>query len=582
MKRTVALLMLLVMVTAVISGCSVPGAAPAATEPAPTVAPQAAAPQVVATKAEAPVSTTAPTAVPVAAPMSLKVGLGTEPISMDPHVGNDSNTSTALMLAFEGLLNVVDGKIEPGMAETYDVSADGTVYTFHLRDAKWSDGKAVTASDFADTWKRMLTRKDAMDLAYLIFPIKNAQPINAGEKDVSELGVKVVDDKTLEVTLGAAYPFMVTLFASTPMFPIRSDLVEKYGNAYGSDADKIVSNGPYLLKEWAHNDRMVFEKNPDYWNADAIKISEVTLLLVSDPNTMKNMYDTGEIYWLDLPSDMIASYANAPEFTYYASGGVTFIVLSVKGATPETAKITSNRNFLMALSSSIDREALVKAMFPSNQPFTGVINPVISNELGGKWGDTYDVTNKYHKINADPTAAKAYIQAACDELGYKSPADMPSFDFFTTSGEVQRTLSEYFQNIWKDTLGINISVRQLEFAQYWENLYNQPYDIARTGWGPDYDDPFTYLDMWDSRGGWNKTGWVSDEYNNLITKANQQSDFKARNDMFAEAEQILLTQAPIIPLYMSRGAYVLSPKIQGVGINTFGARFDFRYATIAQ
>ena len=586
MKRTVALLMLLVMVAAVISSCSVPGQAPAPTEaaqpPAPTQAPQAAAPQTEATQPPAaPAATTAPEAAPASA-TSLKVALSTEPISMDPHVGNDSNTSTALMLAFEGLLNVVDGKIEPGMAETYDVSDDGTVYTFHLRDAKWSDGKPVTASDFADTWKRMLTRQDAMDLAYLIFPIQNAQPINAGDKDVSELSVKVIDDKTLEVTLGAAYPFMVTLFASTPMMPIRNDLVEQYGNAYGSDADKIVSNGPYILKEWAHNDRMVFEKNPDYWNADAIKTQEVTLLLVSDPNTMKNMYDTGETYWLDLPSDMIASYENSPEFTYYASGGVTFIVLSVKGTSPENAKITSNRNFLMALSSSIDREALVKAMFPSNQPFTGVINPVISNELGGKWGDTYDVTNQYHKIKADPEAAKAYIDAACKELGYASPADMPTFDFFTTSGEVQRTLSEYFQSVWKETLGIDISIRQLEFAQYWENLYNQPYDIARTGWGPDYDDPFTYLDMWDSRGGWNKTGWTSEEYNNLITDANKQSDFKTRNDMFAQAEQILLTQAPIIPLYMSRGAYVLSPKIHGVGINTFGARFDFRYATIEQ
>ncbi|MCE5208498.1 MAG: peptide ABC transporter substrate-binding protein [Chloroflexi bacterium] len=571
MKRTIAILMLVVMLSAVIASCSTPGSTPVATEPAATEAPQ---------QVDTAVS---PTEVPAeVTPMSLKVGLSTEPISMDPHVGNDSNTATALMLAFEGLLNVVDGKIEPGMAESYEVSEDGTVYTFHLRDAKWSDGKAVTASDFADTYKRMLTRKDAMDLAYLIFPIKNAQPINAGEKDVSELGVEVVDEKTLVITLEAPFPFMVTLFSSSAMYPIRNDLAEEYGNAYGSAADKIVSNGPYQLQEWAHNDRMIFVKNPDYWNADAIKIEEVTLLLVSDPNTMKNMYDTGEIYWMEVPSDMIAAYENTPEFTFYASGGVTFIVLSHNGASEKTAKITKNRNFLMALSSSIDREALVKAMFPTNKPFTGVINPVISDELGGQWGDTYDVTNVYHKVNADPEAAKAYIQAACDELGYASAADMPVFDYFTTSGDVQRTLAEYFQNTWEETLGIKIEIRQLEFAQYWENLYNQPYDIARTGWGPDYDDPFTYLDMWDSRGGWNKTGWVGEEYYLLITDANKEPDFKKRNDMFFEAEKILLTEAPIIPLYVSRGALVLSSEIKDVSINTFGARFDFRYATLEQ
>ena len=516
-----------------------------------------------------------------AAPWNLQVALSTEPISMDPHVGNDSNTATALMLGFEGLLNVVNGKIEPGMAETWEVSPDGATYTFHLRDAAWSDGTAVTAGDFADTWKRMLTRKDAMDLAYLIFPIKNAQPVNAGTKDASELGVQVVDDKTLVVTLEAAYPFMVTLFSSSAMLPIRNDLVEKFGNAYGSDADKMAYNGPYLMKSWAHNDRMIFEKNPNYWNKDAIVPDEVTLLLVTDDNTRKNMFDTGEIYWLDLPANMIAAYEGAEGFQFYSSGGVTFIALSHKGASEETAKITKNRNFLMALSSAIDREGLVKAMFPNYQPFPGVINPVISDELGGKWGDTYDVTNVYHKVNADPEAAKAYMAKACEELGYASSADMPTFDFFTTSAEIQRTLSEYFQSVWGETLGIKINIRQLEFAQYWENLYNAPYDIVRTGWGPDYDDPFTYLDMWDSRGGWNKTGWVGENFYKLTTEANLQSDYKKRNDLFFEAEKILLTEAPIIPLYMSRGALVISPKITNIGINTFGARFDFRYAKLA-
>ncbi len=574
MKRLLAIVMAAMMLAAVVAGCSVPGQQ-TAESPVATEAPSA---EPAATEA----GTGEGTAVEEPAATSLKVALSTEPISMDPHVGNDSNTATALMLAFEGLLNVVNGEIAPGMAETYEVSDDGTVYTFHLRDAKWSDGKEVTASDFADTYKRMLTRQDAMDLAYLIFPIKNAQPINAGEMDVSELGVEVVDDKTLVITLEAAYPFMVTLFASSAMYPIRNDLANELGTAYGSDADKFVCNGPFLLKEWAHNDRMVFVKNPDYWNADAITLEEVTLLLVADTNTMKNMYDTGEIYFMQLDSDMIPAYESSPDFQYFVSGGVTFMCLSFNGASEETAKITQNRNFVNALSAAIDRQALVDAMFPTNSPFTGVINPAISDELGGKWGDhaEYDVTDVYHKTTADLEAAKAYMQAACEELGYASAADMPALDFFTTTGEQQRTLSEYFQSIWKDAFGLNIEIRQLEFAQYWENLYNQPYDIARTGWGPDYDDPFTYLDMWDSRGGWNKTGWSSDEYNELITAANKESDFAKRNDMFSQAEKILLTEAPIIPLYMSRGALVLSGNINNVSINTFGARFDFRYATI--
>lgn len=514
---------------------------------------------------------------------SLKVALTTEPISMDPHVGNDSNTATALMLSLEGLLNVKDGEVVPGMAESYEVSEDGTVYTFHIRDAKWQDGKEVTAQDFADTYVRMLTRQDAMDLAYLIFPIKNAAAINAGEMDASELGCKVIDDKTLVITLESAYPFMTTLFSASCMYPIRTDLADSMGNEYGSAADKFVGNGPYILTEWAHNDRMVFEKNPDYWNADEIKIPKIELVLVADVNTMKNMYDTGDIAFMDITdSSMVSSMESYPGFTFYNAGGTQFLVLSHNGTSEETAKIIQDHDFVMALSLAIDRQALVDAMFPTYTPSTCVINPAISDGMGGKWGDTYDVTDVYHKTTADPEQAKELLQGVCDRLGYASPEEMPTFDFFTTTGEQQRTLAEYFQNVWKTTLGIDISVRQLENTQYWENLYSAPYDICRSGWGPDYDDPFTYLDMWDSRGGWNKTGWVGEDYYTLITEANAQSDPKTRDDMFFEAEAILLTEAPIIPLYMARNAYVINEDmISGVTVSSFGARFDFRYATLA-
>ncbi|BDF72321.1 peptide ABC transporter substrate-binding protein [Oscillospiraceae bacterium] len=568
MKRILTAALAAVMLVSMLAACSPPGAAK--TTPAP------------GTQAPAPESG-APAPSAGASAAVLKVGMSTEPISLDPHVGNDSNTSTALMLALEGLLNIVDGKVVPGMAERYEISEDGTVYTFHLRDAKWQDGQPVTAQDFADTYVRMLTRQDAMDLAYLIFPIKNAAPISEGTMDASELGCKVIDDKTLEVTLESAYPFMTSLFASTPMYPIRNDLADALGNAYGSGADKFVGNGPYILKDWIHNDRMVFEKNPDYWNADAVSIQQIDLVLVADQNTMKNMYDTGEIAFMDiLEPAMVPSMESYPGFSYYNAGGVQFLVLSHKGTSPEAAAITQDHDFVMALSLAIDRQALVDAMFPTYTPSTGVINPVISDGMGGKWGDTYDVTDVYHKTKADPEAAKALIQGVCERLGYASPADMPTFDFFTQSGELQRTLSEYFQNTWKTVLGIDITVRQLEFAQYWENLYSAPYDICRSGWGPDYDDPFTYLDMWDSRGGWNKTGWVGEDYYNLITQANAQSDPKTRDDMFFEAEKILLTEAPIIPLYMARGAYVINGgMISGVSVSSFGARFDFRYATLA-
>jgi oligopeptide transport system substrate-binding protein len=513
----------------------------------------------------------------------VKYAVQTEPISMDPHVGNDAVTSTALLMAFEPLLNNVNGKIVGGMAEKWTVSKDGLTYTFALRNAKWSDGKAMTAADFADTFKRMLTRKDAMDLAYLIFPIKNAQEVNAGTKDVSELGVRVVNDKTLEITLGAPTPFMATLLTSSYMVPIRMDLAQKYGNEYGSAPDKIVSNGPYLLKDWRHGDRMIFVKNPGYWNASAVKLNEVDIVLVADDNTRKNMFVTGDIDFLQLTPDQIPSSEKMPEFKYYNSGGMTFIIYSVKATSPDRAKILQNRNFQAALAYAVDREDFVKALYPMNSPFTGVINPDISDGMGGKWGDFGKITDKYFKIRADIPKAKDYMAKAVKELGYASVSDMPAFDFIARNNALSRSTVEYFQDLWLKTLGVKATPRLLDYAQFWENLYGAPYDICMSGWMPDYDDPFTYLDMWDSRGGWNKTGWVGQNFYELTAKANQQTNMKTRNQMFADAEKIMLTEAPIMPLLTRRGAYLMrSSKIPDMYICLFGIFFDFRYAHLAK
>jgi len=513
----------------------------------------------------------------------LKYAVPTEPISMDPHVGNDAVTSTALLMAFEPLLNNVNGKIVGGMAEKWDISKDGLTWTFHLRNAKWSDGKAVTASDFSDTFKRMLTRKDAMDLAYLIFPIKNAQAVNAGKKDVSEVGIKVVNEKILQITLETPTPFMTALLSSSYTAPIRMDLAQKFGNEYGSAPNKISSNGPYILKEWKHGDKMIFVKNPSYWNAKAVKLDQVEIVLVADDNTRLNMFNTGDIDFLQLTTDQIKANQSRPEFKMYDSGGVTFIIYNQKGTSEEAGKILRNRNFQMALSYVIDRQDLVGALYPMNYPSTEVINPAIANPAGGKWGDYGKVQEKYFKVHSDLALAKEYLSKACKELGYNLASEMPNFDFIATNNTLNRSALEYFQDVWQKTLGIKVIPRLLDYAQFWENLYGAPYDICWSGWMPDYDDPFTYLDMWDSRGGWNKTGWIGQNFYETTSKANQQTDTKARNELLTEAERILLTEAPIMPLMTRRAAYLLrSNKIPDMYISMFGILFDFRYAHIVK
>jgi oligopeptide transport system substrate-binding protein len=300
-----------------------------------------------------------------------------------------------------------------------------------------------------------------------------------------------------------------------------------------------------------------------------------------DPNTRKNLYDTGEIPFMSVASDMVASYKDNKFFHEYESGRMGFIAISQKATSEKAAKITQNRNFLMALSYAIDRTAFVKALFPTEKPSTIVINPGISVPNGGKWRDYFTNDEKYHPLTANEPKAKEYLAALLKETGYKSVDELPVFDYLCQNNELNKTVGEYLQDTWNRVLGIKINIRPMDGAQYWENLYNAPYDIAMTGWGPDYDDPFTYLDMWDSRGGWNKTGWEGKAYYEKLMEANRQADMAKRNALFYEAETILLTEAPIIPLRMATGTYVLNTdKINNVTVNAFGPMFDFRYSTL--
>jgi oligopeptide transport system substrate-binding protein len=294
------------------------------------------------------------------------------------------------------------------------------------------------------------------------------------------------------------------------------------------------------------------------------------------------MFNIGDIDFLQLTTDQFLANKSRPEFKMYDSGAVTFIIYSQKGTSEDRAKILRNRNFQMALSYAIDRQDLVDALYPMNYPSTVVINPAISNPLGGKWDDYSKAQGKYFKVHSDLVLAKEYLSKACKELGYNSASQMPAFDFIATNNAINRSTLEYLQDTWQKTLGIKVVPRLLDYAQFWENLYGAPYDICWSGWGPDYDDPFTYLDMWDSRGGWNKTGWIGKNYYETLDKANQQTDPKARCDLLVEAERILLTEAPIMPLMTRRASYLLrSNKIPDMYINMFGILFDFRYAHLA-
>lgn len=473
---------------------------------------------------------------------------------------------------------------QPAGAETVDISDDKLVYTFHLReDATWSNGDPVVATDYEFAWQQALNPKVASDYAYMLYFIHNAEPYFNGEVEWSEVGVKVIDDHTLEVTLDNPLPYATDLFAFPTLAPINQKFYEEVGaDKYATDAEYFCCNGMYELTEWSHNSEIVFEKREEYWNADAVGPDEIVYKIITDSQAGLNSYLSREIDYTDLDSGEVVQQAEAAGFEVGVKPARSSYYLIVN----TEDEFMSNQNLRLALAYSIDKQALVDTVYQNdNQPMTSFTPPAIMGAAGAD-GPSFqeallEERGEMYPGSGDLEKAQEYLQAALEELG--CTVDELNLSIDCADDSLRRNCATFLQEQWRQNLGIeNITVNSMQTKQVSANRQSGDYCMSLGGWSPDYNDAINFLDLWVTDGGNNDSFWSNEEYDNLIAQATAEADEEVRQQYLFDAEEILAAEMPIIPLYWQCQNYSYNKDKIVDGAIITANQTTFYYATLAE
>ncbi len=482
------------------------------------------------------------------------INLGSEPPKLNSILTTDVVSFTVLRHVMEGLV-VLDQNNQPqaGVAESWEVSKDGLTYTFKLRaDAKWSDGKPVTAKDFEFAWKTALTASTAAEYSYFLFPIANAENFNAGKVAWDQVGVKVVDDTNLVVTLTTPVPYFLTQLAFGTFMPVREDA---YGKDYATEATKMLYNGPYTITEWVHDDHIMLEKNPGYVGNSKPQIEKVKFLMIADSNTALNSFQSGELDMVGLRGEQVKTIKDAGGIISQYSDGSSWVV-----AFNHTNKMLANENLRKALTLSLDRQTFITNILKNNsKPAFGWTSPDISSN-----GKSFaSLVGEAFKDN-DVEGAKAALEAAKTELGVTEF----KLSLITDDSDQARDNATYLQGCWKN-IGVEVTISQMPFKERLARQTAKNYEISLYGWAPDYDDPMTFLDLWVTDGGNNIIGWSDAKYDEFINKAMAETDPKVREQLLVDAEKLLIQGYHVGPIYFRMRDYTVSGKVSGIVRNAF-------------
>ena len=509
--------------------------------------------------------------------------LGADPKTIDPQLNSAVDGSTIIHNAFEGLMREDENsKIVPGTAEKYEVSDDGTVYTFHIRkDAKWSDGKPVVAGDFEYAWKRALNPKVAAEYAYQLFYIKNGAAYYNQEKvggkvaTAEDVGVKVIDDNTLEVTLEAPVPYFLSLAAFPTYFPVRKDIIEGNEEKWTLKPDTYISNGPFKMSEWKEKESITFVKNENYWDVKNVKLETLEVKLIDDQITYLNAFKSGEIDVIESPPQAeIPTLLDEGTAKIYPYLGTYFYVINVsdkaKDVDPKAAEALSNPKFRKALSLAIDKQLIVDKVAQGGQaPATSYVPAGILDSIGKEF------QKEYSSKGANIEEAKKLLA----EAGYPNGEGAPTITFTFNTDQGHQNIAQAVQDMWKTNLGINVELKNEEWAVFQDTRNNFQYSIARHGWIADYNDPMTFLDMWTTGNGQNNAGYSNKEYDKLIAQAKVELDDAKRTELLHKAEDILMDESPIIPLYYYTNVLCIDKNVKGTYKSPLG-QMEFRDAYV--
>ena len=481
---------------------------------------------------------------------------GPDPESLDPAIITSQSDGRIVSALFEGLtrFNAVTAQAEPALAKRWDISGDGLVYTFHLRDdLQWSNGEPITTHDVVYSWRRAVNPATASDYAGMLYYVKNAEAINSGQlTDLTRLGVRSLDDQTVRVELAAPTPFFIELCAFWTLAVVPETAIARHGDQWCLSRPLPVS-GSHTLEHWRVRDRIRLRKNERYWDAANTRNEVIDFLPVETPETAINLYEAGQadIIWDKglVPTELLDALSRRPDFHRFDYLGTYFVRFNT------TKKPLDDPRVRKAMALAIDKARLVAKYTKGGERPAGHFVPPGTGDYTSPSGPGHD-----------PGLAKRLLAEAGYPGGNGFPAD---FEYLFNSSPLNKNIAVELQHMWRETLGIQVKLRQAEHKVYLAAQSALDYHITRSSWIGDYNDPNTFLDMFMARNGNNRTGWANADYDQLIRLANATPDLAKRNGLFRQAETILIAnELPIAPLFFYVGINIYDPdRIGGIHPN---------------
>lgn len=473
----------------------------------------------------------------------LNVNIASEPESIDPALNTAVDGAVMINHMFEGLYKWIDdgngvAKLVLGQAESVDVNAEKTVYTFKIHEnAKWSDGQAVTASDFVYSWQRLVDPATAADYCYMADILLNANEIMAGEKDKSELGVKAIDEHTLEVTLHTPCPYFEEIMAFPSLMPVRQDMIEKGGDQWTFDLSTYVGNGPYKMESWEHNSKIRLVKSENYYDYAKLGPNAINFALMDDANAIYAAFNSGQLNFIEeVPVAEIPTLVEQGKLNIDKYIGTYYVCFQTQKAPFDDVRVRK------AFSLAIDRNYIVEQITRTGQvPASGFVPYGVNDALGIEGDDFRTVGGNYMDVSKEAYEANCEeARRLLAEAGYEGGAGFPVVEYLYNTSDNHKAIGEALQQMWQDELGVTVNLVNQEWNTFLQTRKEGNYSIARNGWIADYNDPMSFLDMWLTGGGNNDAHYSNAEYDALIMQAKSTSDAAERMRLMHQAEDILM------------------------------------------
>ena len=506
----------------------------------------------------------------------LKVQVGPDPETVDPALNSAVDGGNMILHAFEGLLTLDEnGQLKEGQAESWETSEDGLTWTFHLRDGlKWSDGTDLTAKDFVYSWQRVCDPNVAAPYAETVLGmVKGYDEAIAG--DITKLDVQAPDEKTVVVNLAHPCSYFGELAAFATLNPVQQATVEANGDAWATSADTYISNGPFMMTEWVPGSHITFSKNPNYWNAEAIKLDKLEFELIEDSNAAYSAYTSGEVDMIkDVPTEEIPSLQGNEEFHVDPIIGTYYVSLNLQKEYFQDARVRK------ALSLAIDRNYVANTLMQGTySPASAIVGPGWLDTDGSSFAEKANGGTPYidnDNFDANLEEAKKLLE----EAGYPNGEGFPQIEYTTNDAGYHKVVAEYLQQAWA-AIGIDLKVNIVEWASFTPMRRNGEFDVARNGWVGDYTDPSNILELFCTTNGNNDGKYTNADFDAAIEDSRVTTDATTRSADLHKAEDLLMEDAGCIPIAYYNDFWLQSSKITGAWHSANGFWY-FMYADITE